>query len=350
LCETGIDCGGVCRPCDSCFNGVKDWTENGIDCGGLYCPVCSYTPILEFPRFLCEKSFNPLTNAGIWFLILLLLLITTRVYFYIKTLDTIHKNKELDEYKRAREYFAERRKLVLFVLIAVAIAFLAYLYYYEFLLCSLEFGYLWWFALLLILVPIIIYELIHFIEFKDKEKLIALGMLSREHSDAMLRMLDVENQQLIEIEAEVKELIEKIARDETLRAELALLPELRVIYKDIVRLFYEYRTNKSPYGIEKDLCQQVYAVETNEHFKELAERFPIFYKLYERLKHLFPHYESKQEVYDQIEQERARIQQHVQDTTMAAPPGADASEKFEGGSEAGSDEKDGENADEEKKE
>ncbi|MBR9703330.1 hypothetical protein GOV10_04795, partial [Candidatus Woesearchaeota archaeon] len=159
------------------------------------------------------------------------------------------------------------------------------------------------------------------------------GMMSREHADAMGRMLDVENQQIIELENEVKSLIEQIARDEKLRAELLTLPELRVIYKDIVRLFFEYRSNKSPYGIEKELCKQVYAVETNEHFKELAERFPVFFRLYERLKILYRHYESKQEVYDQIEQERARIKQHVQDTTMALPQGKDASDRFEGGGE-----------------
>ena len=31
--ETGIDCGGDCRPC-SCYNGLKDGDEECIDCGG----------------------------------------------------------------------------------------------------------------------------------------------------------------------------------------------------------------------------------------------------------------------------------------------------------------------------
>ena len=33
-CESGIDCGGPCKPCPSCFDGIQNQGEEGIDCGG----------------------------------------------------------------------------------------------------------------------------------------------------------------------------------------------------------------------------------------------------------------------------------------------------------------------------
>ena len=38
-CETGVDCGGPCPPCPTCFDGIQNQGEEGIDCGGP-CPVC----------------------------------------------------------------------------------------------------------------------------------------------------------------------------------------------------------------------------------------------------------------------------------------------------------------------
>jgi hypothetical protein len=39
--ETGIDCGGKCNPCASCEDGVKNQGETGIDCGGTACVTCN---------------------------------------------------------------------------------------------------------------------------------------------------------------------------------------------------------------------------------------------------------------------------------------------------------------------
>ncbi len=39
LCEEGVDCGGPCNPCPSCFDGIKNQNEEGIDCGGP-CDPC----------------------------------------------------------------------------------------------------------------------------------------------------------------------------------------------------------------------------------------------------------------------------------------------------------------------
>lgn len=41
--ETGIDCGGPCKPCETCSDSIKDQNEEGIDCGGV-CPPCAVQP------------------------------------------------------------------------------------------------------------------------------------------------------------------------------------------------------------------------------------------------------------------------------------------------------------------
>ncbi len=39
--ETGVDCGGSCKPCTTqCTDGVQNGTETDIDCGGGACPDC----------------------------------------------------------------------------------------------------------------------------------------------------------------------------------------------------------------------------------------------------------------------------------------------------------------------
>ncbi len=39
--ETGVDCGGPCRPCTTqCSNGARDGAETDVDCGGGACPDC----------------------------------------------------------------------------------------------------------------------------------------------------------------------------------------------------------------------------------------------------------------------------------------------------------------------
>jgi len=40
----GVDCGGPCKPCPSCTDGIQNQGEEGIDCGGP-CKPCPVTTI-----------------------------------------------------------------------------------------------------------------------------------------------------------------------------------------------------------------------------------------------------------------------------------------------------------------
>jgi len=44
VCEEGVDCGGPCKPCPSCSDGIQNQGEEGIDCGGP-CKPCITTTI-----------------------------------------------------------------------------------------------------------------------------------------------------------------------------------------------------------------------------------------------------------------------------------------------------------------
>jgi len=41
-CEEGVDCGGPCKACPSCNDGIQNQGETGVDCGGP-CPPCKIT-------------------------------------------------------------------------------------------------------------------------------------------------------------------------------------------------------------------------------------------------------------------------------------------------------------------
>jgi hypothetical protein len=62
--ETGIDCGGDCRPC-SCFNGIKDEEEECIDCGGACFPCREITGrFVEPVYFTINRYLNMVYGTG----------------------------------------------------------------------------------------------------------------------------------------------------------------------------------------------------------------------------------------------------------------------------------------------
>jgi len=71
--ETGLDCGGVCVPCDTtggnCFDGIQNQGEEGVDCGGP-CSPCITDTTLTDPQFLCNgtggSSYFPLSLNSYW--------------------------------------------------------------------------------------------------------------------------------------------------------------------------------------------------------------------------------------------------------------------------------------------
>jgi len=105
--EEGVDCGGVCEPCDelkSCSDGIKNNGEEGVDCGGP-CKACEVRFDDIFPRL------TPLAKQFPWWLlfIVMLLLLSTivgdRVYLKnVKKKDFELYRERIKKYKRYRWY------------------------------------------------------------------------------------------------------------------------------------------------------------------------------------------------------------------------------------------------------
>lgn len=54
--ELGIDCGGLCDPCPSCFDGIQNQNETGVDCGG----PCRSCDTIESPSPLRTNTLGTL--------------------------------------------------------------------------------------------------------------------------------------------------------------------------------------------------------------------------------------------------------------------------------------------------
>ncbi len=86
-CELLIDCGGPCKPCPTCSDGIQNQKEEGVDCGGP-CPW----------KCKIEKPLLKRTWVLILILIILLILIIIAILKIIKILKynkSVSKNKKV---------------------------------------------------------------------------------------------------------------------------------------------------------------------------------------------------------------------------------------------------------------
>lgn len=74
--EDDIDCGGYCDPCPSCFDGIQNQDETGVDCGGS-CPSCRR---LETPDALGDVGRSILVILIPLAMLLLVAGVTYRIF------------------------------------------------------------------------------------------------------------------------------------------------------------------------------------------------------------------------------------------------------------------------------
>lgn len=96
--EEGLDCGGAfCEPCPTCFDGINNQDETGIDCGGS-CPRCS---ILETPGLIIGDS--PLTMLILLFTALVLTLLFVFRFYHVKIIHALAALGVLFKKRRQRK-------------------------------------------------------------------------------------------------------------------------------------------------------------------------------------------------------------------------------------------------------
>ncbi len=344
--ETDVDCGGNCPPCEQgesceqnddcttnycvdnvcrvmacedpeifCNDGMQTCDEEGVDCGGscnASCPEEEQPQPSMPPLFVCEKNVNPVDNKSIGFFIIVLLALFGKGYHTWNNLNEIEEDikkgleddEELPEDKELemlKKKFSEKRKFWLFTLVLGVISIILYLYYYFFFLCESGFQNLWWLIILIVGSPFLIYYGLKSWEYSEEERIKKLRKLSDTHYRQIMKLIELENTQLEEMERELAEKMKDMLHHKGFRDKLDEFPQFKKIYKDMVELYIEYADNQTPYELERDLCQQIYELENDPHFRELAGEYEELKTIYKRLKYLYEQYEEKQNLYDQLD-------------------------------------------------
>lgn len=304
-CEEGVDCGGPCPKCPTCFDGSQNChdgsCEDGIDCNGPCEKKCPSVQV-QIPGFVCKKDFNPLSNQSIFFFIMLLVIIIIDLIYSKNRIKQIGKNKELGDIKRAKQILSVRRRMYLFIFIILLIALILYLYYYFFIMCEVSYRFIWILLIMLFVSPILIHEIIRYLEYTESKRLHKIEVLLNTHYKQIDNLIRIENENLLELEEELSvdlyRLLERSEYKEKYKpAEIKLLRE---IYKEILSLYAKYKEKENPIAYEKILCKDIYKIVEDEKYKHLIQSDPNLMIIVNKLKILYKQYEEKQKLYDEI--------------------------------------------------
>jgi len=306
LCEQGIDCGGPCPPCPTCFDGIQNChdglCEQGIDCGG---PCEKKCPGIQapFPMFKCEKDFNPLTNNSIWFFIIIIILIILDIAYSKKKIREIAEDKKLGDVQRAKAILSVRRKMYMFISISLLLSIILYLYYYFFIMCEVEYQYLWVVLLLLFSMPLIIHQAISFIEFTEKKRLEKLRQVLETHYKQMNNLVRIENEHLAELEEEISSELYRLFEKEEYKQKQGTekMNLLREVYKKLVLLYTRYGERKNPIKDERILCDDIYELLEDDKYSQIIEQDSNLKSIVTKLKLVYKQYEEKQKLYDEMD-------------------------------------------------
>ena len=305
-CEEGVDCGGPCPPCPTCFDGKQNChdgeCEQGIDCGG---PCEKKCPEVQAPIsiFVCKKDFNPFSNQSIFFFIVILIIILGDVIYSKKKIDDIKKKQKLSDIKRAKKIFSIKRRMYVFTFIVILISIILYLYYYFFIMCEVEYRFLWILLILLFLSPIIIHQIIRYLEYTEKKRIKKIERVLDTHYKQIQNLIRIENENLAELESEIaSDLYRLLERPEYKNRESSdEIKLLKDIYKELVYLYNKYRERENPIKKEKILCDDIYKILEDEKYINLIQNDAGLTRIVTKLKLLYKQYEEKQKLYDEMD-------------------------------------------------
>jgi len=304
-CEEDVDCGGPCLKCPTCFDNVQNChggsCEEGLDCNG---PCEKKCPALQLAllQFECKKDINPLSNQSILFFIILVIIVLIDIIYSKGKIKELRKNKELSDIKRAKKILSARRRMYLLIVIILVIAIVLYLYYYFFIMCEIGYRFLWLLLLILFVAPILIHEVIRYLEYTEDKRLKKLEILLNTHYKQIENLLKIENENLSELEEELSvDLYKLLEKPEYKRKEnLIEAPLLKEIYKRLVILYSKYKEKENPVMNEKILCDGIYSLVENEKYKPIIALDLNLQNIVFKLKILYKQYEEKQKFYDEL--------------------------------------------------
>lgn len=315
--EQGIDCGGPCFPCPgkehepNCFDGIKNCQgincEDGVDCGGPCLNSCEKPVKIEKPIKICNRPSDLFRVDFI--LLYILTIIFTSIYIIIEKerAQKIRKNNEIKDIEKSKKLISIKRNIIIFI-IFVILLISSIISYYLFFFCSPNFyNFIKFFIPAILLIPLLAFFIMNMLEYSEKEKLQKLDKLHDTHNEHLKKLVSMQNEYLKDLEQDLSNDIYKIQQKTELKKELEEYSEIKTVYRDMLNLYDNYKTQKTAFGIEKELCDAIKALGENEYFITLSNNHKEIKDIYGKLATLYKAYEEKQELLNELKEKDALI-------------------------------------------
>ncbi len=290
VCEEGVDCNGPCE---------KKCAEQQQPLGNITINL----PKIEFPKKVCEKHVDYRDPALLIFIFIILIAIIIRYVYTNHIITKWRKDEKITPLQRARKIKSAKRKNLLFVITLFFLTIVSFLYSYFFLLCPTDFiKYSWLLIILLILIPLVVNTVMKKFEYSAVEHLDKTKRLDDIHYQSILNMIELENNILADEENVIANKLYELSKKKEFREIIESNHTLKEVYKNLIKLYTDYKDKKNPFNIEKDFCDEINTLDLDEQFKKDISTHPELKHLFDRLKKLYAQYEEKQKLYDKLDQ------------------------------------------------
>ena len=318
--EEGIDCGGPCPPCASCFDGIQNChdgaCEEGIDCGGP-CPPCkAKLPVIEIPGLVCEKSFRKLFPWVIYFFAILLATIIGRGIYTKRRIDRIEKEKKelrkkkedkekifMEEIKLLKKEWSLKKNFWLYTITVLMLGIVVVLFYYFFGMCPpYHYRIIALFILSLLLLPITIYTALRITEYDELKAALKEKEAIDQHYKYLLELLERQVAILDQKEKDIEQGLEDLTRDEEVRKKL-VNPEIKELLNRIIDIFMQYKEFRNSW---RDIAPLIGEINDIDRHRAL-EGLHNVKMLISNIKELFDIYSKTLELERDVEQEEQQV-------------------------------------------
>lgn len=278
-------------------------------------------PREEIPGVIatCQERMGLLSLPSLIFIILFILLIIISYVNLKRKIKEIKSDKELEDIEKLKLEFRAKRETKIFMIIVFLLSIIVYFYHYFFFLCKDKYiNHLWLLALLIALSPIVINAIIEILKYRDSVHLAKYKLFKDAHYQHFLKMLDITNNHLLEIENKIVNSMNSLESSDDFNTLISNVPELQNIYKDLEKLFALYKHHKDAINVEKDLNENISNLSKKDTFNNAAKEHPELERLKNDLDILFKTYKTKQEIYTEINKlEKAYLEAEEEIETLS---------------------------------
>jgi len=299
---------------DNLINCHDGKCEEGIDCNGpceKKCPVIEQPlfnisiklPVFEIPKHVCERHIDFNNSALLLFLIIVFTSLIGRFIYTRIRVQKLRKSEKLTPLERAKKIYSSKRRTLLFTITLIFLTAVSLLYSYYFFLCPSDFvKYSWMLVVLIVLIPFVVHAIMRKFEYNESKHIYKSNKLDDIHYQSLVKMVELENNMLADEENSIANKLYDLSKREEFRVLLETDQNMKDIYKNLVRLYTEYKEKKNPFNVERDVCDEINALDSDEVFKIEIDKHQELKHLFDRLKKLYTHYEEKQKLYDKLDE------------------------------------------------